>query len=67
MNKLQIILVDENGLLSFDYYTDKRNAVQRFRDLASRTTTLVVDLRYCGSHDCLASYRNYKHLKICGI
>lgn len=66
-NKPQIFFVDVNGNYRMTYFTCLQNAVDEFRRLVRSYDCLLCDLRYCGSSECLASFRNYKYLKIKGL
>ena len=67
-NKPQVLYVDVDGTYSITFYTSMQLAVDAFRHLVSKSSCLICDLRYCGitDHGVIASYKNYKYLKIKG-
>ena len=67
MHKFQVFFRDVQGNYSFAYFVHLKDAVTFFRFSISKTECLICDLRNCGSLDCVASFRNYKYLKIKGL
>lgn len=67
MNKYQILIIDSSGNYRFDDYQSLNVAVPAFRRHIERSSTLICDLRICGDLEPIASYRNYKLLKIRGL
>lgn len=65
-NKFQILFVDYRGNYQFLDFISLKQAYPKFRLLISRSDCLLCDLRFCGSLESVASYKNYKYLPIEG-
>lgn len=67
MNKFQVFFCDLAGDYHFANFVSLSSAVIYFRKSISLSECLLCDLRLCGSNECIATYRNYKYLKIKGL
>ena len=67
MNKFQVFFCDVEGNYNFANFLHLNESVSFFRRAISKSECLICDLRMCGDLECIATYRNYKHLKIKGV
>lgn len=67
MNKFQVFFCDSAGHYHFANFDNLPSAVIYFRKSIILSECFLCDLRKFGSHDCIASYRNFKSLNSKGL